>query len=122
MEKPTPEQVRKYANEQGYILDGRAFWHFYESKGWKVGKNPMTSWKSAVWTWILKDPKPLPRAIDDEAEKRNLEETRQRKRRKYGKYFRERSVEELQQLRKAKPIINLWWLITEILAEKLKEK
>lgn len=118
MEKPTPEQIRKYANEQGYILDGRAFWHFYESKGWKVGNSPMKSWKSAVWTWILKNPKPLPRTRDEKMDEIGLEKKRQEKRKEYGLYFREKSVEELQELRKARPIINLWWLIDEVLAEK----
>jgi hypothetical protein len=27
------------------------FWNFYESNGWKVGKNPMKNWKSAISTW-----------------------------------------------------------------------
>lgn len=120
MEKPTPEEIRKYANEQGYILDGRAFWHFYESKGWKIGKNPMRSWKSAVWTWILKDPKPLPKKKDENAEALALEKRRQQIRKEDGRYFREQSIEKLQELRKAKTMIARWWLIDEILAEKMK--
>lgn len=30
---------------------GEAFWHFYESKGWKVGKSPMVNWRSALAGW-----------------------------------------------------------------------
>lgn len=29
------------------------FWNFYESKGWKVGKNPMVSWKASIRTWEI---------------------------------------------------------------------
>ena len=28
--------------------------HFYESKGWMVGKNKMKQWRSAVATWAKK--------------------------------------------------------------------
>lgn len=30
------------------------FFNFYESKGWKVGKSPMKSWKAAVAGWIAR--------------------------------------------------------------------
>ena len=26
--------------------------NYYESNGWKVGRNPMKSWKGAVVTWM----------------------------------------------------------------------
>jgi hypothetical protein len=31
--------------------EGEAAWHFYESKGWKIGSQPMRSWQSALVTW-----------------------------------------------------------------------
>ncbi|GEM_PF-3557652 len=31
-----------------------SFLNHYESNGWKVGKNPMKSWKHAVTTWITR--------------------------------------------------------------------
>ncbi len=49
--KPSIEDVRAYCEERGNGIDAEAFWNFYESKGWKVGKTPMASWKSAVVTW-----------------------------------------------------------------------
>lgn len=34
---------------------GPQFIDFYESNGWKVGKNPMKDWKAAVRTWNAKE-------------------------------------------------------------------
>lgn len=49
---PTIEEVRKYIQENGYTVDADAWWNFYNSKGWFVGKNKMVSWKSAIATWM----------------------------------------------------------------------
>lgn len=35
-------------------LESQAFLNHYESNGWKVGKNPMKSWKHAVTNWITR--------------------------------------------------------------------
>lgn len=32
--------------------EGEAFWNFYESKGWMVGRNKMVLWRSAMAGWI----------------------------------------------------------------------
>lgn len=48
---PTVEEVRRHCREKGYTFDPEAFVAFYESKGWKVGKNPMKSWQAACVTW-----------------------------------------------------------------------
>jgi len=53
-QKPTIEEVNKYAIEKGYQIDSELFFHFYESCGWKVGTKPMRSWHSAVVTWSKK--------------------------------------------------------------------
>lgn len=50
-QKPTLEEVLAYCLERKNHVDPTAFWHHYDSNGWKVGKNPMKSWKSAVVTW-----------------------------------------------------------------------
>lgn len=42
------------------------FWHFYESKGWMVGKNKMKNWKSAASRWCIE----LPRSSGDSQKKR----------------------------------------------------
>ena len=49
--KPTLSEVQDYIRTMGYQVDAEAFIAFYESNGWKVGKNPMKSWKSALVTW-----------------------------------------------------------------------
>ncbi len=49
--KPSIEEVVAYCKEQKNGIDGEAFWYFYESKGWKIGKNPMKKWKMAIATW-----------------------------------------------------------------------
>lgn len=54
--KPTVEEVAAYAAEKGYRgFDAGRFWNFYESKGWMVGRNKMTNWRSAVSNWAGRD-------------------------------------------------------------------
>ena len=48
---PSVDEVRAYCAEKGYTFDPEAFVAFYESKGWKVGRNPMKSWQAACTTW-----------------------------------------------------------------------
>ena len=48
---PTSEEVRAYCEEKGFTFDPEMFVSFYESKGWLVGRTPMTSWKAACRTW-----------------------------------------------------------------------
>ena len=52
---PTVEQVRNYCREKGYTIDPEQFCDYYTSNGWKVGKNPMKDWQSAVRTWQRKE-------------------------------------------------------------------
>ena len=49
--RPTLEEVRSYCQERNNQVDPEAFIDFYESKGWKVGNQPMKDWKSAIRTW-----------------------------------------------------------------------
>ena len=48
---PSVEDVRAYCLERNNRVDADAFVSFYESNGWRVGKNPMKDWKAAVRTW-----------------------------------------------------------------------
>ncbi len=48
---PSIAEVAAYISEKGYHIDASDWWNFYNSKGWMVGKNKMTKWKSAVATW-----------------------------------------------------------------------
>ena len=49
--KPTKEEVEQYCIERNNNIDAQAFIDYYESVGWKVGKNPMKDWKACVRTW-----------------------------------------------------------------------
>ena len=48
---PTLDEVSAYCQERGNSVDAERFVSFYESNGWKVGKNPMKDWRAAVRTW-----------------------------------------------------------------------
>ena len=53
---PTVEDVSAYALEKGYAdFNADRFVDFYESKGWKVGREPMKDWKAAVRGWASRD-------------------------------------------------------------------
>ena len=55
MDKPTIEEIEAYINEKCYNVNAEQFFSYYESNGWKVGKNNMKNWKRAVVTWECKD-------------------------------------------------------------------
>jgi len=50
-QKPTLDEVLSYCKERNSGVDGHKFFNYYESNGWKVGKNTMKNWKAAVHTW-----------------------------------------------------------------------
>ena len=57
--KPTLEEVRSYCEERQRTkgtekrnpVDPERFFAYYESNGWKVGRNAMKDWQAAVRTW-----------------------------------------------------------------------
>lgn len=49
--KPTVEEVKQYCIERNNCVNAEQFYDYYESNGWKVGKNSMKDWKAAVRTW-----------------------------------------------------------------------
>lgn len=55
--KPTLEEVRDYCNERRNIVNPEHFMDYYESNGWKVGKNPMKDWKATVRSWETREKK-----------------------------------------------------------------
>ena len=57
MVRPTIEDVKSHCLEKGYNIDAEHFINFYESNGWKVGKNPMKSWKASLTTWSKRNQK-----------------------------------------------------------------
>ena len=50
-EKPSISDIKQYCMERNNNIDARQFYDYYESNGWKVGKNSMKDWKAAVRTW-----------------------------------------------------------------------
>jgi hypothetical protein len=48
---PTVTEVEAYIREKGYSVDADKFIAYYESNGWRVGRNPMKDWKAALRTW-----------------------------------------------------------------------
>ncbi len=53
--KPTVEEIAAYCKEKGYNINARQFFNYYESNGWKVGRNAMKSWQAAVQNWNTRD-------------------------------------------------------------------
>jgi uncharacterized protein YdaU (DUF1376 family) len=50
--KPSEEEVKLHAAKIGLPhIEAQKFFHFYQSKGWRVGAQPMKSWHSAMETW-----------------------------------------------------------------------
>jgi predicted phage replisome organizer len=50
-EKPTLSEIKAYCIERNNNVDAQHFYDYYESNGWKVGKNSMKNWQAAVRTW-----------------------------------------------------------------------
>lgn len=50
-EKPTLSEIKEYCIERGNKVDAQHFFDYYESNGWRVGKNSMKNWQAAVRTW-----------------------------------------------------------------------
>lgn len=69
-QKPTLEEVENYCKERNNNIDAQHFIDFYESKGWKVGNQPMKDWKACMRTWESKDKKQrnVPSWFDKEIE------------------------------------------------------
>ncbi|GEM_PF-4968112 len=58
--KPTLLEIKNYVLENKYNVEPEAFFDFYESKGWKVGNQPMKNWQAAVRTWHSKNDRASP--------------------------------------------------------------
>ena len=50
-EKPTLSEIEQYCIERKNNVNAEYFFDYYESNGWKVGKNSMKDWKAAVRNW-----------------------------------------------------------------------
>ena len=55
--KPTLDEIQEYCLERKNGINANAFYDFYESKDWMVGKNKMKDWKACIRTWEQRDKK-----------------------------------------------------------------
>lgn len=49
--KPTLEEVQQYCTDRKNSINAEKFIDYYESNGWKVGRNSMKDWKACIRTW-----------------------------------------------------------------------
>ena len=50
--RPTREAFQLHAEKIGLPPDQEEWaWNYYESNGWKVGRNPMRNWQAALINW-----------------------------------------------------------------------
>ena len=49
--KPTIQEIKDFLREKSISIDPERFYNYYESNGWKVGRNLMKDWRAAVRTW-----------------------------------------------------------------------
>jgi hypothetical protein len=64
MKPPTLNEVTAYCAERQNGIDPEAWFAYYESVGWKIGKKPMVNWKMAVITWEKRAKPKQPNIID----------------------------------------------------------
>ena len=53
--RPTLAQVAEVMLEKGSPGEAEKFWNYYESNGWRVGKNPMKNWRAAIAQWLTRN-------------------------------------------------------------------
>ncbi len=73
---PSLEEVKAFASEHGLAVDAQRFIDYYESNGWRVGRNPMKDWQAALRNWTRNNfqqpaqpPATTQEVIDDELAK-----------------------------------------------------
>ena len=55
--KPTIEEIQEYCLERKNGINANAFYDFYESKNWMIGKNKMKDFKACIRTWEQRNKK-----------------------------------------------------------------
>jgi len=62
--KPQPKEIYDYMIERSHAVgnhwtegmirtEAEKFFNYYESNGWRVGKNPMKNWKTSASNWMI---------------------------------------------------------------------
>ena len=76
---PTREEVKQYAAENKLALNVDNFMDYYESNGWKVGKNPMKDWKATARRWSRENRAQEPKRDESINELQQIEQLALRK-------------------------------------------
>ncbi len=87
--KPNIKELKEYFLKLGEKDESEIMYDFYESKGWKVGKNAMKCWKSATRNWARRSKKEnlnLPNHYDQKFEKEIIND--QKKLNTYHKHLK----------------------------------
>ena len=79
---PTQEELDAYCEKKGYTFNTKRFISYYESNGWKVGRNKMRSWRATADRWAMGTEKeqPKPKGYNSDYER----EPDQKKERSYS--------------------------------------
>lgn len=78
--KPTIEEISSYCKERNNGINPIAFYNFYESKDWYIGKNKMKDYKACIRTWELRIKKEnnTPQWIDEKSSNNNTSKDEER--------------------------------------------
>ena len=71
-QKPTREELEAYKKEKGLDFNPNDFIDYYESNGWKVGRNPMRDWKATARRWSSRRANPSPGWINENIAKEEM--------------------------------------------------
>ena len=63
---PTLDDIQSYITEKNLCVSAERFYSYYESNGWRVGKNSMKSWKAALHSWNARDKQEKQQAKDSD--------------------------------------------------------
>ena len=81
-EKPSIDDIQSYCEERNNGINANAFYDFYESKNWMVGKNKMKDWKACIRTWEQRQPKKdipdLPKWFNQQYKEQEMDDERKR--------------------------------------------
>jgi len=72
------EEMKNKTDEYNAKIQAQRFFDYYDSNGWRVGKNPMKNWKSAAAGWINRT-NPERKPINTEDIKKSIKQIANRK-------------------------------------------
>ncbi len=55
--KPSLDELQQFISENKLNVDAQSFVDYYNSNGWRVGKNPMKDWRATCRNWSRRESK-----------------------------------------------------------------